>query len=73
MTRDDDHPSVPLPAGAARRQVQQMTQLYRGPVSTVECPDCLGKGQQTRPSVFPNGRPQQFVCMGCRGQGRVRP
>lgn len=73
MTRDDDQPSVPLPAGAAKRQVQQLTQLYRGPVSTVECPDCGGTGRYERPPSFSGGRPQQFVCMGCRGQGRVRP
>lgn len=64
MTRDDDQTSAPLAAGAARRQVQQLAALYRGPTTTVECPDCGGTGRRE------NGR-WHYVCVPCGGTGRV--
>lgn len=70
MSRSDE-PDDLLPAGAAKRERALLTQLYRGAKSTVECAECTGTGTYSRPSGFPEGRPQQFVCMTCRGTGRV--
>lgn len=61
-----------LPAGAAARQVSQLAALYRGPTSTVQCPECLGRGAFERPPGVNGGPPTTYACRECDGTGRVQ-